>query len=304
MLINNIDGKASRLTVPEETTKDSLLSWTHNIKTAQMPNWIGLPNNAEKVLLTVRGQELLRNMLKMSDDELVYAEEGDQAATPSWLALQAELAQRWLASLPKVRECTVPTLLQEIKTFKRTKENIKDPLFRFFEREVNAGSSLLQNIRQDLLDLMACSRGEQKQDNRIRAVTSALSKGVVPQTWLKYTVPSSVTATEWIKDFGDRVKQLVRFSESECLRDEEVWLGGLFSPEAYITATRQLIAQTNGWSLEQLHMHICVGAGAPGDRFTLTGRPAPPQAAAFRHESHRSGVQVGRRRQPHRRGAE
>lgn len=45
----------------------------------------------------------------------------------------------------------------------------------------------------------------------------------------------------------------------------------MFSPEAYITATRQMIAQTNGWSLEQLHMHIRVGSSAQADAFTVTG---------------------------------
>lgn len=41
---------------------------------------------------------------------------------------------------------------------------------------------------------------------------------------------------------------------------ESIWLGGLFAPEAYITAIRQAVAQSNQWSLEELRMHIEVGA--------------------------------------------
>lgn len=55
VLVNDIDGKLSPLHVPDDTTRDKLLMWVHNIKHVQMPNWIGLPNNAEKVLLTLRG---------------------------------------------------------------------------------------------------------------------------------------------------------------------------------------------------------------------------------------------------------
>ena len=44
----------------------------------------------------------------------------------------------------------------------------------------------------------------------------------------------------------------------------------MFAPEAYITATRQMIAQTNGWSLEQLHMHVKVGTSAQADAFTIS----------------------------------
>ena len=38
-----------------------------------------------------------------------------------------------------------------------------------------------------------------------------------------------------------------------------VWLGGLFTPEAYITATRQFVAQANSWSLEELYLDVHVG---------------------------------------------
>lgn len=33
-----------------------------------------------------------------------------------------------------------------------------------------------------------------------------------------------------------------------------VWFGGLLFPEAYMTATRQFVAQRNGWSLEELEL--------------------------------------------------
>ena len=38
----------------------------------------------------------------------------------------------------------------------------------------------------------------------------------------------------------------------------QVWLGGLFLPEAYITATRQYVAQANSWSLEELYLDVIV----------------------------------------------
>lgn len=41
-----------------------------------------------------------------------------------------------------------------------------------------------------------------------------------------------------------------------------VWLGGLLNPEAYITATRQCIAQANSWSLEELILDVTITDGA------------------------------------------
>jgi dynein heavy chain 1 len=42
-----------------------------------------------------------------------------------------------------------------------------------------------------------------------------------------------------------------------------VWLGGLLNPEAYITATRQCIAQANSWSLEELVLDVTITDGGP-----------------------------------------
>lgn len=39
------------------------------------------------------------------------------------------------------------------QTLKRTVENIKDPLYRYFEREVNSGSKLLRDVIHDLEDV-------------------------------------------------------------------------------------------------------------------------------------------------------
>ena len=33
-------------------------------------------------------------------------------------------------------------------------------------------------------------------------------------------------------------------------------MGGLLFPEAYLTATRQFVAQNNHWSLEELELHV------------------------------------------------
>ena len=43
-----------------------------------------------------------------------------------------------------------------------------------------------------------------------------------------------------------------------------MWLGGLFIPEAYITASRQYVAQANSWSLEELYLDVQVHA-KPGE---------------------------------------
>ena len=73
------------------------------------------------------------------------------------------------------------------------------------------------------------------------------------QSWILYKIPPNTTVIQWINDFCQRVKQLEGISKSVAssgalgLRSCTVWLGGLFNPEAFITATRQCVAQANSW---------------------------------------------------------
>lgn len=56
--------------------RDHFLKWIESLADRQTPAWLGLPNNAEKVLLTTRGTDLISKLLKMQqledDDELAY----------------------------------------------------------------------------------------------------------------------------------------------------------------------------------------------------------------------------------------
>lgn len=56
-----------------------------------------------------------------------------------------------------------------------------------------------------------------------------------------------------------------------------MWIGGLLNPEAYITATRQCVAQANSWSLEELQLDVTITDSSdkkniPGDCFAVTGK--------------------------------
>lgn len=63
-------------------------------------------------------------------------------------------------------------------------------------------------------------------------------------------------------------------------------LGGLFVPEAYITATRQYVAQANSWSLEELCLEVNVttsqGATLDACSFGVTGERGCSRPASLR----------------------
>ncbi|KAF5301350.1 hypothetical protein FQA39_LY10748 [Lamprigera yunnana] len=283
-LVANIDGGPNgnrHIIMPDGTRRDHFLKWVETLADRQTPAWLGLPNNAEKVLLTTRGTDLVGKLLKMQqledDDELAYSEESSPTSPtqidgrPSWMKTLHNSAVTWLQLLPRA----LPTL-------KRTIENIKDPLYRYFEREVNCGAKLLQDVIHDLNDVVLICEGIKKQTNYHRTMLSELVRGILPVNWRRYTVPRGCTVIQWITDFSQRVKQLQQVSQSVSssgakeLQDLPVWLGGLLNPEAYITATRQCVAQANSWSLEELQLDVTIldtadRSDVSSDCFAVTG---------------------------------
>jgi dynein heavy chain 1 len=126
-------------------------------------------------------------------------------------------------------------------------------------------------------------------DASVSVLSLTLSTGTIPNHWRKYKVPKATSVAEWIPNFARRLSQLARVAERGAaapLGDVAVWLGGLFFPEAYVTATRQAIAHRRRWSLETLHLRVDLervnepeafvvdglvlqGAGWAGDRLVL-----------------------------------
>jgi len=255
-----VNGIETNIKMPDGIRRDQFLSWVEQLEDQTSPDWLGLPNNAERVLLAQRGHDLVIKLLKMQqldedDEELAYSDNKAEVVEgrPAWMRTLHTSSSEWLSLLPST-----------LNPLKRTVENIKDPLYRFFEREVNFGVKLLQSVRQDLEDVVAITSSGKKQTNHHRALIAMLTKGMIPNSWMGYKVPTSCSVAAWMTDFSSRVKQLSDVSKAvgggsaSQLKSISVWMGGLFNPEAFITATRQCVAQANSWSLEELHLDVCV----------------------------------------------
>jgi dynein cytoplasmic 1 heavy chain len=129
-----------------------------------------------------------------------------------------------------------------------------DPIFRAFERELTVAGELSRTIQQDLEQMLSVCAGESKQTNRMRELLTRVSKGQVPKEWSEsYNAPKTLSVSLWFVDLVSRLQQLSHFASADFTAlNRCFWLGGLFNPEAFITATRQAAARANKWSLESL----------------------------------------------------
>ena len=252
----------SAVIVPEGNSREKFLDWVAKLPDVQSPVWLGLPANAEMVLLASRAKQMVINVMKLQtteedtekkpvDEDDGLEEKQDVGSQPAWMRTTADLCARWLEMLP-----------EKPNSLRRTAEKIKDPMFRFFEREVVMGVRLVKQVRRDLQEMIDCCTGQSKMTNNLRDLIADVNKGAVPKPWKKYKIPDGLPVNQWLIDLCNRLQQLQNFADmdarNESLRGVRVWMGGLFVPEAFITATRQTVAQAHGWSLEKLQLEMDV----------------------------------------------
>ena len=156
-----------------------------------------------------------------------------------------------------------------------------DPVRRCLERDAAAIAALAETVRADLEQALAAARGETKQTNAVRALLGALAHGTLPARWRRYVVPDALAVSAFVRDLARRFAQLERLVGSESTSDSGasassassassansagVWLGGLLSPEAFTTATRQAAARALHCSLETLRLETVALRPDEGD---------------------------------------
>ena len=95
--------------------------------------------------------------------------------------------------------------------------------------------------------------------------------GTIPDHWRQYKVNRAMAISGWVADFARRLAQLTHIAGRDHLANVEVWLGGLFFPEAYVTATRQAVAHRKKWSLETLRLRLDIECVSDPEAFIVDG---------------------------------
>ncbi len=266
-----VDADGVQVPSPEGTACAHFAKWVDALPDRQTPTWLGLPANAERLILAQQGRALVSKLLRMQSIE-------EDAAAEAAAGASADTRPAWIRALEKAVGEYTQLLPAKLALMERSAEKVKNPLFRCFEREVRTGARLLEKIRRDLRDVLQACQGALKLTNHLRTVMSNLSKGVVPKDWQRYTLPDSISLTAWFVDLAARIRQLDDVSKATDFYQRRYWLGGLFSPEAFMTATRQAAAQANQWSLESIELTVQlapeadnVQGSATDQSFVLTG---------------------------------
>jgi dynein heavy chain 1 len=242
------------LSIPEGTRLEQFIEWTRALPDREPPTWLGLPKNAENVMLAVASRKLITKLHKLRSLE---DDQGDMAdadkspnvfgssnpSFPAWMTSLLGSVNNWLSSLPSsLNEFAHPI--------------VTDPLNRFFHREHVTANNFYRKLVNDLNLVKLSCEGKLKQTNHIRSLMASLNKGIVPKEWVTYRYPKGFQIHQWMLDLVKRLDQVNVFAKKSHFNMESIWIGGLFFPEAFITATRQFYAQELKVSLEELEIAL------------------------------------------------
>jgi dynein heavy chain 1 len=238
--------------LPEGNKHSDALRWINSLPDDQPPTWLGLSSNAELVLSITHSKKVITDLQQIQEvvdvgdeeDLETHTGEDEVEALPAWLRSLGPLVDAWLSRLP-----TQPQLPSESRT---------NPVARFLDREMRFGVHLYTMVSQNLSEVAELCKGV-KSPQSIRDIALQLSKGLVPTPWRLYASIDYSMST-WLPNLVQRLEQLTRLSNNvDAVASMGVWLGGLFSPEAFVTATRQVTAQKHSWALEQLELQVQLG---------------------------------------------
>jgi dynein heavy chain 1 len=137
------------------------------------------------------GSEILSRLLKMrrTDEDESVGEALNQAKASSSSSQPA-----WMRQLETTAKEFLKNLNENLPSLDARGNDINDPLFRFFEREVSLGQKLLGVIRKDLNELIGVCNGEIKQTNHLRSLIGEITKGLffsLIAPWIVILITSS-----------------------------------------------------------------------------------------------------------------
>jgi dynein heavy chain 1 len=273
------------IAAPEAHDRAGLMKWIENLPNKDSPSWLGLPDNAELLLLQGKGVATLQKLLKMQtldeddDSSEDFGEEHSKAEE------SADTRPQWARHLLDNLTLWKQLVAGALTPLEKKPGSETNPLIRFFDREVSSAITLVGRVRRDLDQVGQVCTGDLKQTNYLRALINNLTKGVIPPSWQKeYVVSESTSLNHWFRDLAKRIQHLEEAKRQLADLGEKplrIWLGGLFNPEAFITATRQRAARSNKWSLESLILDVEVldtpdkeaaaMATSRGDSFVVEG---------------------------------
>lgn len=228
-------------------------NWIKTLPDSNPPSWISLPATAERQLKIITAQKALSHLAIVTGlSEIDTA--SDHISSEQQRAQRVALVDTLSKWIKLLQGDHVEAKIQQI--FKTLSE-VSTVIGRTLLREVQHGLKVLSVVSNDLHAMKSYAAGESKLTNVVRDLLACYRMASIPTHWkAMYAVATNVPLISWIEDLASRLEHMLGYVEALKQPHFSFSIGKMFSPEAFIIATRQQTAQVNQWSLEDLELYL------------------------------------------------
>lgn len=139
-------------------------------------------------------------------------------------------------------------------------------------QECSRMNRLLAALKGGLKEVRLGLKGELTVTPAMEAIENALFFQTIPPGWAKIMGPSTKPLAQWFLDVLERTRCLEAWTADITALPACIWLGGLFNPQAFLTAIGQQTARKNEWALDKVVLTVDVTKKYNKDDFTTAPR--------------------------------
>lgn len=143
---------------PDCATHQEFLNWTNDLSDQAPPTWLGLPLNADRLLLSNETAQIKLKLKKLNLNTIIESTSSDNHGSASSHVIA--WCNEWLSLLP------IPKIM--------AKKNYSNPICQYFSSQYDIACGVLNNMRLDMEAIQANA-------NKNATVIAEIEKGTHKQ---------------------------------------------------------------------------------------------------------------------------
>ena len=262
---------------PNDMSYSDYIQYIDESLPSESPSLFGLHSNAEIKALSEGIDSLFLNILGMggignSAGAAPPASAGNSTSSASASSSSATSATDIVQETMRDLLDKLPPNFEMVALSLKAKtllEGDDGPYIVVALQECGRMNDLLSEMRESLEDLHKGLEGQKNFSEEMQQLSSALSRDSWPSSWSKLSWPSEKNLSDNFQDLLCRCEQLSKWvvgDERPGGRDafqrlDTVWLGGLFNPNSYLTAMRQIESRNLNVPLDRMSIEASIVGG-------------------------------------------
>ncbi|XP_059609452.1 dynein axonemal heavy chain 7 [Phlebotomus argentipes] len=261
-VINQISGgtEQTAFSIPNDTSQETFMNFIDQLSWGNTPNALGLHRNACKVKEEEDTENLLATILRMQDrHDLVELQEQKLMENAEENIIKT--SQNILSRIPETFN------LQDVEI--KFPKSYTESMNFLLHQELMQYNQLIIFISEQLTNVIKCIQGRAIYTPHMEDAIAAISCGLVPNKWLKFSYATQKPLASFIADLLHRITYFQNWVDSGI--PSSIWLPGFYSPRAFLATVRLNYTRRHKIQINTVELDFTVGGESNEDSVNIFG---------------------------------